>query len=112
MPCEGIIRSLYLPKDCRASIMTLPRMIVNIQVSLAVILTTKVTHQSAFTVIALLMAAAAALQMSLISKQEWQSLSEKAEHSRRKSLEGLRRCSSILSRSISQRTLDEKTKNE
>ncbi|KAL3930763.1 MAG: hypothetical protein SGBAC_011624 [Bacillariaceae sp.] len=99
MPCEGIIRSLYLPKECRASIMALPRMIVNIQVSLAVILTTKVTHQSAFTVIALLMGAAACLQMSLISTQEWESLFAKAEHGRRKSMEMMRRSSSLLSSS-------------
>jgi len=107
MPCEGIIRSLYLPKDCRASIMTLPRMIVNIQVSLAVILTTKVTHQSAFAVIALLMAAAAALQMSLISTQEWESLYQNAEHGRRKSMEVLRRSSSLISTSFSQKALSE-----
>lgn len=108
MPCEGIIRSLYLPRDCRASIMTLPRMIVNVQVSMAVILTTKVTHQSAFTVIALLMTAAAALQMSLISTQEWESLFAKAEHGRRKSMEVLRLSShSIASFGLSSRNLQE-----
>lgn len=109
MPCEGIIRSLYLPKDCRASIMALPRMIVNIQVSLAVILTTKVTHQSAFTVISLLMGVAAFLQMSLISTQEWESLSAKAKHGRRKSIEILRRSSSLLSSStrFSSKTLED-----
>jgi MFS family permease len=97
MPCEGIIRSLYLPRDCRASIMTLPRMIVNIQVSLGVILTKSVTHQSAFTVIAVLMVAAASLQMSLISTQEWESLFARAEQGRRKSVQLLRRTSSALS---------------
>jgi len=108
MPCEGIIRSLYLPRECRASIMTLPRMIVNIQVSMAVILTTKVSHQSAFTVIALLMTAAAALQMSLISTQEWESLFAKAEHGRRKSMEVLRLSShSIASFGLSSRNLQE-----
>lgn len=94
MPCEGIIRSLYLPRDCRASIMALPRMIVNIQVSLGVILTNSVTHQSAFTVISVLMVAAAALQMSLISAQEWNSLSARAAQGRRKSMELVRRTSS------------------
>jgi len=119
MPCEGIIRSLYLPRDCRASIMALPRMIVNIQVSMAVILTTKVTHQSAFAVIALLMAAAAALQMSLISTQEWDSLFANAEHGRRKSMEVLRRSShSLITFDLSSRYLqdvvreDEKLKDE
>jgi MFS family permease len=39
MPCEGVIRSLYLPSDARATMMTLPRMIVNLAVSVGVILT-------------------------------------------------------------------------
>jgi MFS family permease len=107
MPCEGIIRSLYLPRDCRASIMTLPRMIVNIQVSLGVILTKSVTHQSAFTVIAVLMVAAASLQMSLVSTQEWESLFARAEQGRRKSKQLLRRTSSALSFGAGRGTLVE-----
>jgi hypothetical protein len=43
MPCEGVIRSLYLPSDARATMMTLPRMIVNLAVSLGVILTRSIT---------------------------------------------------------------------
>jgi MFS family permease len=39
MPCEGVIRSLYLPSDARATMMTLPRIIVNLAVSFGVILT-------------------------------------------------------------------------
>lgn len=39
MPCEGVIRSLYIPSDSRCSLMTLPRIIVNIAVSLGVIST-------------------------------------------------------------------------
>lgn len=39
MPCEGVIRSLYIPSDSRCSLMTLPRMIVNIAVSIGVIST-------------------------------------------------------------------------
>ena len=35
-PCEGVIRSLYIPSDCRASIMTLPSIIVNVAVSIGV----------------------------------------------------------------------------
>ena len=40
MPCEGVIRSLYIPSDARATMMTLPRMIVNIAVSVGVVSTT------------------------------------------------------------------------
>jgi MFS transporter, MFS domain-containing protein family, molybdate-anion transporter len=36
LPCEGVIRSLYFPSDARASIMTLPRIIVNAAVALGV----------------------------------------------------------------------------
>ena len=39
LPYEGVIRSLYLPCNARATIMSLPRMIVNIVVSLGVLLT-------------------------------------------------------------------------
>ena len=40
LPCEGVIRSLYFPAEGRASIMTLPRIIVNCAVSLGVVSTT------------------------------------------------------------------------
>jgi hypothetical protein len=39
MPCEGVIRSLYIPSDARCSMMTFPRIIVNVAVSLGVIST-------------------------------------------------------------------------
>jgi hypothetical protein len=39
MPCEGVIRSIYIPSNARCSLMTLPRIIVNIAVSLGVIST-------------------------------------------------------------------------
>jgi MFS transporter, MFS domain-containing protein family, molybdate-anion transporter len=43
MPCEGVIRSIYIPSDSRCSLMTLPRMIVNIAVSIGVISTNYVS---------------------------------------------------------------------
>ena len=39
MPYEGVIRSLYLPSDGRATMMMVPRMVVNLAVSLGVLLT-------------------------------------------------------------------------
>jgi MFS family permease len=39
LPCEGVIRSLYFPANARASIMTLPRVIFNVAVSLGVVST-------------------------------------------------------------------------
>jgi MFS family permease len=35
-PCEGVIRSLYFPVSCRASIMSIPRILVNVAVSIGV----------------------------------------------------------------------------
>jgi hypothetical protein len=35
-PCEGVIRSLYMPPDSRGSMMTIPRIIVNVAVALGV----------------------------------------------------------------------------
>jgi MFS family permease len=43
LPCEGVIRSIYFPAEGRASIMTLPRIIVNCAVSLGVVSTTVIT---------------------------------------------------------------------
>lgn len=43
LPCEGVIRSIYFPAEGRASIMTLPRIIVNCSVALGVVLTTFIT---------------------------------------------------------------------
>jgi len=43
LPCEGVIRSIYFPAEGRASIMTLPRIIVNCGVSVGVVLTTLIT---------------------------------------------------------------------
>ena len=39
LPCEGVIRSLYFPVNARASVMTLPRITVNIAVALGVVST-------------------------------------------------------------------------
>jgi hypothetical protein len=39
LPCEGVIRSLYFPASARASIMSLPRLIVNGAVSIGVVST-------------------------------------------------------------------------
>lgn len=39
LPCEGVIRSIYFPTNARASIMTLPRIIVNVAVAIGVLST-------------------------------------------------------------------------
>ena len=44
MPCEGVIRSLYFPATGRASIMTLPRIIVNVAVAVGVLSTSFIRY--------------------------------------------------------------------
>jgi MFS transporter, MFS domain-containing protein family, molybdate-anion transporter len=43
LPCEGVLRSIYFPAEGRASILTLPRIIVNCSVSVGVVLTNYMT---------------------------------------------------------------------
>jgi len=71
MPCEGVIRSIYLPSDGRATMMMVPRMVVNLAVSLGVLLTKYIATQSAFGAIAFLMGCAGLGQLSFMSSQEW-----------------------------------------
>lgn len=110
MPTEGVIRSLYLPSDARATMMTLPRMIVNLAVAVGVILTRSITTQSAFGAVSLLMAIAACLQMSLISRQEWLSFQKRAMRPARSlSITALSCASGALKRSSSMGTLSTST---
>jgi len=80
MPCEGVIRSLYLPSDGRATMMMVPRMIVNLAVSLGVLLTRYIPEQMAFILIALLMACSGFLQLSFVSRREWTMIRRKSIH--------------------------------
>jgi len=75
--CEGVARSLYLPSDGRATMMMVPRMIVNLAVSLGVLLTKCIATQSAFVAVAFLMSCSGALQLSFVSPQEWNMICQK-----------------------------------
>ena len=66
LPCEGVIRSIYFPSNARASIMTLPRIIVNAAVSVGVVSTNFIDLNVAFAAVSGLMIVAAALQASLL----------------------------------------------
>lgn len=99
LPCEGVIRSLYFPASARASIMTLPRIIVNAAVAIGVVSTNFIRYalfrlpevisksdlkltqtfflfslKTAFFAVGCLMAISSILQLSLISDREWSSL--------------------------------------
>lgn len=71
LPCEGILRSIYFPKDEICTLMTLLRVIVNVLVAFGVLLTNVVQLKSAFTMCSLSLGLAAMLQFSLVTKGEW-----------------------------------------
>jgi len=71
LPCEGVIRSLYFPSEGRASIMTLPRVIVNVLVTLGVAMTKFITMKASYSSVFVLLSLSGFLQLSLISKEHW-----------------------------------------
>eukprot|EP00536_Pseudo-nitzschia_multiseries_P015876 jgi/Psemu1/247164/estExt_Genewise1.C_9700011 len=75
--CEGLARSLYLPSGGRATMMMVPRMIVNLAVSLGVLLTKYIPTQSTFVAVAFLMSCSGVLQLSFLSPQEWNVIGQK-----------------------------------
>mmetsp|Transcript_3275 Transcript_3275/g.8790 ORF Transcript_3275/g.8790 Transcript_3275/m.8790 type:complete len:639 (-) Transcript_3275:123-2039(-) len=94
-PCEGVMRSIYIPPESRGSIMTVPSIIVNVAVALAVVSTEAISRQTALFVISLMMMTCGVLQLSLVSKKEWTSLFGRIDHVKRKSMSSLRSLSSF-----------------
>jgi len=88
-PCEGVIRSIYIPPESRGTVMTVPSIIVNVAVALAVVSTEYIPRQTALAIISLLMLTCSILQLSLVSKKEWDSLFGRMEKARRASLKPL-----------------------
>ena len=76
-PCEGVIRSMYIPSESRGAIMALPTVIVNIAVGGAVIATERVSKQTCLAFVSLLLASAGYLQLSLISPSDWTEMMER-----------------------------------
>ncbi|KAG7356310.1 sugar transporter [Nitzschia inconspicua] len=105
-PCEGVMRSIYIPPESRGSIMTVPSIIVNVAVALAVVSTESISRQTALCVISVLMMTCCCLQLSLVSSKEWASLFGRVEKVRKASLRPLESFStsaSELGRSLSVR---------
>jgi hypothetical protein len=105
-PCEGIMRSIYIPPESRGSIMTVPSIIVNVAVALAVVSTESIPRQTALCVVSVLMMTCCILQLSLVSSKEWASLFGRIEKAKRASLRPLESFSSSaaqLRRSLSVR---------
>lgn len=66
LPCESILRSIYMPNESICSIMTMLRVIVNVAVACGVIFTNYVSFTSAFAVLSAMMLFAGMLQLSLL----------------------------------------------
>lgn len=77
MPCEGVIRSIYMPTSSMCSLLTMLRVIVNVAVALGVISTNYVCFTTAFAAVSMLMLISALLQLTMISKSEWSSFVER-----------------------------------
>ena len=71
MPCEGVIRSIYMPTSSVCSVMTMLRVIVNIAVALGVISTNYVPFTTAFAAVSTLMMISAGIQLSMVDNKEW-----------------------------------------
>lgn len=66
MPCEGVVRSIYMPNDSICSLMTMLRVIVNVAVACGVISTNFMSVTYAYGVLSIMMVTASILQMSLV----------------------------------------------
>lgn len=76
MPCEGVVRSIYMPNESICSLMTMLRVIVNVAVAGGVISTNYIPFTFAFGVLSVMMIASACLQLSLLTEHQ-QTRSEK-----------------------------------
>jgi len=70
MPCEGVIRSMYMPNESICSLMTMLRVIVNVAVAIGVASTNYVPFKNAFAALSVMMVVAAALQISLVPRKD------------------------------------------
>jgi len=66
MPCEGVIRTMYMPNDSICSLMTMLRVIINVLVAAGVYSTNFISFTTAFAVGSFSLTVAGFLQLSLI----------------------------------------------
>jgi len=66
LPCEGILRTKYMPNDSICSVMTMLRIIVNLAVAFGVFMTNVVTFTTAFGLCSGAFAISCILQLSLV----------------------------------------------
>mmetsp|Transcript_14998 Transcript_14998/g.37769 ORF Transcript_14998/g.37769 Transcript_14998/m.37769 type:complete len:630 (-) Transcript_14998:186-2075(-) len=94
-PCEGMMRSIYIPPESRGSIMTVPSIIVNVAVALGVVSTESISNQTALCIISVMMMVCGFLQLSMVSKKEWAALFGRIDYAKRQSMSSLRSLSSL-----------------
>jgi hypothetical protein len=79
-PCEGMIRSIYIPAECRGSVMAIPTIIVNVAVALAVASTEKVSKQTSLALVSIMLTTAGGLQLSLLKVGDWSCILERTSN--------------------------------
>jgi len=80
MPCEGMIRSIFMPNESICSLMTMLRVIVNVAVAVGVISTNYVSFTNAFGALSVMMVTAACLQLSIIPTNELRIAIRRSSH--------------------------------
>jgi len=70
MPCEGVVRSIYMPNESICSLMTMLRVIVNVAVAGGVISTNFIPFSWAFGVLSIMMVTSACFQLSMILRSD------------------------------------------
>lgn len=75
MPCEGVIRTMYMPNESICSLMTMLRVIINVIVAAGVFSTNFVSFTSAFAAGSMSMFIAFVLQLTLIDKSQLENFS-------------------------------------
>jgi len=74
MPCEGVLRTVYMPNESICSLMTMLRVITNVAVALGVISTNYFPFKTAFAACSCALLIASCMQLSLVQKSEWDML--------------------------------------
>ena len=76
-PCEGMIRSIYIPAECRGSVMAFPTIVVNVAVAFAVASTERVSKQESLALVSIMLSVAGCLQLSLLTGDSYNVLGER-----------------------------------
>uniref|UniRef100_A0A7S1BRI0 Molybdate-anion transporter n=1 Tax=Corethron hystrix TaxID=216773 RepID=A0A7S1BRI0_9STRA len=79
MPCEGVIRSIYMPNDAICSMMNMLRVVVNFAVAIFVISTNIISVDKVFALLSAALFSISALQLSLLDHDQLRILKSAAK---------------------------------